>query len=145
MAISIESRIHKARPRLSIIAPLTNAVILSFVMGNLIIGYGLWILPTGGTMSRLPIVNGLFSFQFYAVIFALISLTMFWGWLRNNWDTIRHLLLFGVLFKSIWTVALVFSVLQGGSVSVLGAWLTLLAVQMSTYIFFIKPPESDNG
>lgn len=142
---SINSRIYKARPRLSLVAPLTNAIILAFMFGNLLISYGLWILQVDGTTSKLPIINEFFSFRFYSVLFFLLSFVMFYGWWRNSWLILRVSLLFGVFLKGAWTVALIFSVIQGGSVAVFGAWLTLLIIQMNTYIYFVRPIKELKG
>lgn len=141
MPESIDTRIKKARPRLALIAPLTNAIIIAFALGNLVIGYGVMALEIGPTTRRLPIVTGIFTFDFYGWIFIILGLVMLWGLWTNHWELLRKSLLFGVLTKSIWTVALVFAVLRGGSVAVMGAWLILLAIQAATYIYFVIPPR----
>lgn len=144
MAESIDKKIEKARPRLSIVAPLTHAIIVCFIFGNILIGYGLFTTHVGETARRVPIVNDYLTFEVYGVMFMSLTVLMAYGLFKNNWALLRKSLIFGVLLKSVWTVALVFAVLRGGSIAILGAWATLLALQMVTYIYFVSPPKVFN-
>lgn len=143
--MTIEQKLRRARPRLSEVAPLTNAIVLSFIVGNAIIGIGLWLMPPPMFCGcHLAVVNNIFSFKFYGALFGLLSLALLYGWAINDWRWLRRALLAGVLLKALWTFALIFALNTAANLSILGTWLTLTAIQIAAYVYFVPVPGANN-
>jgi hypothetical protein len=132
---NIEKRLNEARPRLSVVSPLVNAIIWGFVFTNLLLGIGL-IISSGTTTSRLPVVTDFFSLKFYGIVFLTLGLAMFYGQAKNDWHLLKATLVVGVLLKSIWLYALAYLVFNGGSITLLAMWAFFTFIQAATYVYF---------
>lgn len=138
---SIEKEIQKARPSLKMVTPLAHAIILVFAVFNILFGLSLFFaIDQTKITASLLIVNNVFSYKFWGVVFILIGLLKLFALKTNNWDLSRKSLIVGVAIKAAWAVALVVrSFTSPGTFLVSIIWVALAAIQISTFIFFMPP------
>lgn len=140
----LQQAIKEARPPLSVVAPLTNAICRGYVAVNIAIGLGMILLyaPT----TDIVIVNNLFTFDFWGAVFIILGLTQWWGLHKNDWQFSKFSLLLGLAVKSCWFVALAVRVLENPSAIVITlVWLFFAYVQAMTYIHFLPIPKGQNN
>lgn len=138
---SIEQELKKARPSLRTVTPLAHAVLQIYAYFNILLGISfLFALDQSKIDTPLLIVNDLLSYKFWGFIFIGIGMLKLYSLYTNNWNLSRKSLLVGVSIKAAWALALVVrSFTESGTWFITIIWLTLAAVQISTFIFFLPP------
>lgn len=139
--MSNSSVIRKARPKLSVVSPLATRLIGGFGVFNVLLGLVLYQLRVGSTLI---LINNIFSFQFWGVIYALIGIAHLVSLKVNSWKGARYSLFAGVAIKSLFLAALVIQTLEHGAanLSILVIWAFLAYVQAMVYVFFSPTAES---
>jgi hypothetical protein len=141
----IEKQLHQVRPRIEAISPIAGYGTLCFGIFNTLIGISLFTFTSrfGGEIS---ILNVIFNYQFWGVMFFLGGLAMIYGYIRNDWNLMRWALVVALFFKSLWWFALVFRFfLSVDNLVVLLIWSILLSLQILIYIFFLPVPPKDTA
>lgn len=143
---TLEKQIKQARPSLKMVTPLVHWVITIYAYFNIIFGLSLFFAIDQTKISAsLLIVNGVFSYKFWGIVFILIGIIKLFALRTNNWDLSRKSLLLGVSIKAAWAVALVVrSLTSPGTFLVSIIWVALAAIQMVTFIFFMPPSIGSN-
>ena len=138
---SIEQELKKARPSLRTVTPLAHAVLQIYAYFNIFLGISfLFALDQSKIDTPLLIVNDLLSYKFWGFVFIGIGALKLYSLYTNNWNLSRKSLLVGVSIKAAWALALVVrSFTESGTWFITIIWLTLAAVQISTFIFFLPP------
>lgn len=138
---SIEQELKKARPSLRTVTPLAHAVLQIYAYFNILLGISfLFALDQSKIDTPLLIVNDLLSYKFWGFVFIGIGALKLYSLYTNNWNLSRKSLLVGVSIKAAWALALVVrSFTESGTWFITIIWLTLAAVQISTFIFFLPP------
>lgn len=141
---SIEKELQKARPSLRTVTPLAHAVLQIYAYFNILLGISLFFaIDQSKITASLLIVNNVFSYKFWGVIFIAIGILKLYSLYTNNWNLSRKSLLVGVSIKAAWAVALIFRAFSSpGTWLVAIMWLTLALIQISTFIFFLPPAIS---
>lgn len=139
--MTTHAELAKARPTLRMVSPQSHWFV--FIMGVFNVALGLTLL-FGLDKSRLSapliVVNEVFSYTFWAVVFITIGVVKLYALATNNWWLSRKTLLLGVSVKAMWAVALIFRIfISPGTVFLTLMWLTIAALQMVCYIFFMPP------
>lgn len=138
-----KAELAKARPTLRQVSPLSFAVITIMAIFNLLLGT-LLMFAIDNNQSRLSapliIVNDLLTYQFWGAVFIVIGIVKLFALKTNNWKLSRQSLLLGVSIKAMWSIALIFRIfLSPGSIFLTLLWLTIAALQMACYVFFMPP------
>lgn len=138
----LEKEIRKARPRLRVVSPLAFWVVLVMGLFNLALGATFILgLDASKITTSLLIVNEVFTFEFWGVIFIALGLVKLYSLWSNNWSLARRTLFFGVSIKAAWMVALTIrTFISPGTVLFNLLWVTIALLQMGAYIWFM-PPE----
>lgn len=138
---TIEQELKKARPSLRTVTPLAHAVLQIYAYFNIFLGISfLFALDQSKIDTPLLIVNDLLSYKFWGFVFIGIGALKLYSLYTNNWNLSRKSLLVGVSIKAAWALALVVrSFTESGTWFITIIWLTLAAVQISTFIFFLPP------
>jgi len=141
MSKELKAALRIARPNLKTVSPLTYWVMLVMSMFNLLFGASLFIaFDTYRLSPPLLIVNDFFNFKFWGIVFMAIGIMKIYSLWKNDWDLSRHSLMVGVAVKAMWAVALVIRALTSpGTLLVALLWISLAAIQMGTYIWFMPP------
>lgn len=135
----VDKLILQARPPLSKVAPIVFWVSLGYGIVNLVLAVGMYNFnPTVG----LAIVTGFFTYQFWAAVFLVAGIGMLYAIHKNDWLMLRGFLIIGLVVKLMWLIALIFRVLEGGSIFLVAIWLFFAYVQAITIIFM---PVVDTG
>jgi len=143
---TIEKQIQKARPLLKTVTPLAHWIITIFAYFNILLGISLFFaVDQSKITASLIIVNDIFSYRFWGVIFIAIGVLKIFALKTNNWDLSRKSLLVGVSIKAAWALALVVrSLTSPGTWLVTIIWLALASIQIVTFIFFMPPAIATN-
>lgn len=143
---SIEKQLQKARPSLKQVTPLVHAIITVYAIFNIAFGLSLFFAIDQSKISAsLIIVNNIFSYKFWGVIFIAIGILKLFALKTNNWNLSRKSLLVGVAIKAAWAVALIVrSLTSPGTFLVSIIWVALAAIQIVTFIFFMPPAIATN-
>lgn len=143
---TLEKQIKQARPSLKVVTPLVHWVITIYAYFNIIFGLSLFFAIDQTKISAsLLIVNDIFSYKFWGVIFIAIGIIKLFALKTNNWDLSRKSLLLGVSIKAAWAVALIVrSLTSPGTFLVSIIWVALAAIQVVTFIFFMPPSIGSN-
>lgn len=138
---SIEKQIQHARPKLRVVSPISHWIVMIMAFFNIILGISLWFLVDESRVSAsLLIVNDLFTFKFWGVVFILIGIVKLYALLTNNWNLARKSLFLGVSVKAAWMVALIIRILiSPGTILVSLLWATIALLQIGGYIWFLPP------
>lgn len=136
-----QKSIQHARPLLRLVSPLAHWIVFILALFNIVLGCTLFFaLDQSRFTASLLIVNNIFTFQFWGVVFVALGLFKFWSLLTNNWRTARASLLIGVVIKSSWAITLtVRTFVSPGTLFLNFIWIALALVQAMTYIFFMPP------
>ena len=149
----LAKEIQKARPNLRTVTPLAHAVLVVYALFNIFLGISLFVtIDQSRVTAPLLIVNEVFNYKFWGIIFVLLGCVKLFAIKTNNWDLSRKSLLLGVAIKAAWALALVVrSTAHAGTWLITLMWLALAAVQIVTFIFFMPPaiqsdkqPEGDD-
>lgn len=137
--LSLKEQIHRARPSLRLVSPLAYWTVTVMAVFNLLLGASLLLLIDEGRFSApLIIVNDVSSYKFWAVVFISIGLLKLYALWSNRWELARTTLIIGVSVKAAWAVALIVRVLVSpGTFFLTLLWLTVAALQMGAYIWFL--------
>lgn len=141
MTSQLHKELQKARPKLRQVTPLAHAVLLVYAFFNIFLGISLFVtIDQSRITAPLLIVNNVFNYKFWGVMFVVLGLTKLFALKTNNWDLSRKSLLFGVAIKAAWALALVVrSTANAGTWLITLMWLALAAIQIVTFIFFMPP------
>lgn len=135
--------IKKARPKLSKIAPLSNAICWGYAVANLAIGIGLFFIYQGTTAPIL--VANIFTYPQWGIIFLSMSTLTVVALLQNNWEFTRFMQLIGLMIKGIWAIALVVMSFEfPQTILITIVWFFLLFIQAVTYIYFLPTLDKSN-
>lgn len=130
------AKIPNARPRLSLVAPLTNSIVWGYVFFNLLIAFALY---TQKDSRTLVIYSDLVTPVVWAVVFVLLALMMFYGEVRNNWSIIRKSFIIALAVKAIFAYALLYLAYKTSftaSVGTLSLWGLAAFTQAAVLIYF---------
>lgn len=143
---TLEKQIQKARPSLKMVTPLVHWIITIYAYFNILFGLSLFFAIDQTKISAsLLIVNDIFSYKFWGVVFIAIGILKLFALKTNNWNLSRKSLLVGVSIKATWAVALVVrSLTSPGTFLVSIIWVALAAIQIVTFIFFMPPAVPTN-
>lgn len=143
---TLEKQIQQARPSLKMVTPLVHWIIIIYAYFNIIFGLSLFFAIDQTKISAsLLIVNDIFSYKFWGVIFIAIGILKLFALKTNNWNLSRKSLLVGVSIKAAWAVALVVrSLTSPGTFLVSIIWVALAMIQIVTFIFFMPPAIATN-
>jgi hypothetical protein len=139
MTKDIERKIRKAQPRLRKARPLPFWIILIFAFFNIAIGISLYLsFDADRITASLLVVNELFTFKAWGIVFVGVGLVKLYSLITNNWILARHSLLLGVFIKSAWAIALtVRAFTSSGTLLMDLLWVTLALIQIATFIFLV--------
>ena len=132
------SDIRKARPNLSIAAPLTFWLCIGYVGLNLALGYIIYSIKDQSSL----VVYSLIPQQIMAGLFSLTAIVCFISLVLNAWSGIRLTLGFSLFLKSLYAYSLVDLGLRIGFESINGImslWLFITYVQFCMIVFFAPP------
>lgn len=137
----IQNEIRKARPRLKAVAPLSHWIVVIFASLNLVLGLGLFFaIDQRRVTASFIIVNDVFNFHFWGVLFTCLGVFMFYALRVNDWSYIKKAFVLGVCIKASWALALIVRVLiSPGSIMITSLWVALACIQIATYIYFVPP------
>lgn len=138
---NIEKQIQKARPRLRTVTPLAYWIIIVYAFFNILLGISLFLaIDQSRISSPLLIVNDVFSYKFWGVLFIAVGTLKLFALKTNNWNLSRRSLLVGISIKAAWAIDLVIrSLTSPGTWLITLVWLALAGIQMVTFIFFMPP------
>lgn len=144
---SLKDQLRAARPRLRSVSPLAYWTVMVMAVFNFFLGASLLFLVDEDRLSApLIIVNDLFTYKFWGVVFIAIGVMKVYALLSNRWELARKSLITGVAVKAMWAVALVVRVLTSpGTFFLTLLWLTVAALQMGAYIWFLPHGMIGNG
>ena len=130
-----------ARPKLRTVSPLAYWITFILAVFNVILGVSLFVsFDAHRIATPLIIVNDLFTYQFWGVIFASLGVFKFWALFTNNWKMARQSLIMGVVLKATWAIALTIrTIISPGTLFINLIWIALALIQSMTYIFFMPP------
>ena len=139
MKSSLKEQIRQARPSLRMVSPLAHWTVMTMAVFNLLLGASLLTLVDQTRLSApLIIVNDLFTYKFWGIIFILIGFLKIYALVSNRWELARTSLFVGVSVKAAWAVALIIRVLVSpGTFFLTLLWVTVAALQMGAYIWFL--------
>lgn len=141
MKDKLKKQLREARPTLRTVSPLSHWIVVILGFFNLIIGAILYFAVDQKRLSApLLIVNDILTFKFWGVLFFTLGVLKLYSLWVNDWSLSRKTLLFGVSIKAAWAVALTIrSVITPGTLTLNLLWVTIAALQMATYIWFMPP------
>lgn len=136
----MKQKILQARPRLSQVAPLTNAICWIFVIINIVLGLGMYFLYQ--TSIELAVAN-ILSYQQWGLLFGSSGLLSAYSLIRNEHMLTKRLLWLGLCLKAIWAIALVIRCLTAPqTILITAVWVGLLSFQAVTYIYFFPRSQA---
>ena len=145
MTRELQKQLHKARPSLRSVSPLAFWIVVIYSVFNFALGISLlFAIDQSKITAPLLIVNDFFTYRFWGVVFILVGVLKLFALKTNNWSLSRKSLLVGVGIKAAWAFALIFrSLTSPGTWLVTIIWFALVAIQITTFIFFM--PRSVAG
>ncbi len=142
----VKKELRVARPRLKLVSPLAHTVVMIFGLFNLFLGISLLLaIDHNRVTSPLIIVNDVFSFRFWGIVFILLGIIKLLTLRLNSWSASRKSLLLGVAVKSAWAFAFIIrSTTNSGTWIVTILWVALAAIQIAAFIYFMPPSVASN-
>jgi len=142
----LQKQLRDARPRLKLVSPLAHAVVMIFGIINIVLGVSLlFAIDESKISTSLLIVNDVFNYHFWGILFIVIGLIKLMSLKLNNWNLSRKSLLLGVAIKAAWALALIVRALASpGTWLVAILWIALAAIQIATFIYFMPPSVVTN-
>lgn len=139
--MTTHAELAKARPTLKMVSPMSHWFVSIMGVFNILLGLTLMFgIDKNRLSASLIIVNEVFSYTFWGVVFITIGVVKLFALFTNNWKLSRQSLILGVSIKAMWAVALIFRIfISPGTVFITLLWLTVAALQMTCYIFFMPP------
>lgn len=146
MTPDLSKQLRDARPRLKVVSPLAHAVIMIFGLFNIFLGISLFFaIDQSKIDASLLIVNEVFNYRFWGVIFIVLGTIKLLSLKFNSWSMSRRSLLIGVAVKAAWALALLVRALASpGTFLVAMIWIALAAIQIATFIYFMPPSVATN-
>jgi predicted ferric reductase len=146
MTSNLHKELREARPKLKFVSPLAHAVIFIFGVFNILLGITfLFAIDENKITTSLLIVNDVFTYRFWGIVFILLGVFKIFSLKLNNWSLSRKSLLLGVAIKAAWAIALVVrAVTSPGTWFVAIMWIALAAIQIMTFIYFMPPSVRTN-
>jgi hypothetical protein len=146
MTSNLHKELREARPKLKFVSPLAHAVIMIFGFFNIFLGISLlFAIDQGRISSPLLIVNDVFNYRFWGVVFIFLGTFKLMSLKLNNWSMSRKSLLIGVAIKAAWALALIVRALSSpGTWLITLMWVALAAIQIVTFIYFMPPSIQSN-
>lgn len=137
----LAKKIQQARPLLKTVTPLAYWIITVYAYFNILLGISLFFaVDQSKITASLLIVNNIFSYKIWGIVFITVGLFKLFALHTNNWDLSRKSLLVGVSIKAAWALALIVrSLTSPGTWLVSIIWIALAAIQIVTFIFFMPP------
>lgn len=138
------NKLRQARPKLSLVAPLTHKIIIGFIFFNVWIAYAIH----RQEASQLLIVRGVFNKDVWAVIFISVSIWLAIALYLNEWNLIRWAMGLELFIKVLWTYALIMLGFKSGFyqlTAILALWGFSAWVQAVTILYFIPSGEHRVG
>lgn len=134
----IQKVIRNVRPKLKFVSPLSYSIIWGFGIFNIALGLALTQLPYPTPQPTLVIINEIFGYLFWGVLFTVLGVLKLYFIKRNDWANIRRSLIIALLFKAIWLFAIIIQIFSGqGNIAILVIWIFITYIQASTYIHFV--------
>lgn len=139
---TVEKQILSARPSLRVILPVVFWQTVVFAALNVAIAFGMYFWhPTiyplvANTQSLLSI---------WAVAFGIVGVLLAYGLIAKMWERLRAMMLVGLLFKILWSIALVFRVNDGGTFLIAALFIGLALLQAVCIIYYLPPEEANDG
>lgn len=134
--------LRSVRPKLKLVAPLTNAICWVYAIANILIGMGMYLFYE----TRIPlVVANIFTYQQWGILFGITGLLSLYALSKNEWHMTRKLLVIGLGLKAIWGIALVIRCISSPpTILITLVWLSFVCIQAATYIYFL-PKQPNNG
>lgn len=141
MSHHLQHELRKARPKLKVVSPLSNWIVLVMAWFNIILGLSfLFAIDQNRITASFLIVNDILTFKFWGCVFIGIGLLKLYSIFSNRWTLARNTLFMGVSVKAAWAVALTIrTFVSPGTVFVNLLWVTIALIQMGAYIWFMPP------
>lgn len=142
----IEKQIQHARPSLRLVSPLAYWDVLIMGFFNILLGISfLFGIDANRVSAPLLIVNDLFTYDFWGLVFLTLGFVKLFALMSNDWKLARSTLFFGVSIKAAWMVALIIrSFVSPGTVFFAVVWATIALLQMGAYIWFMPPASGEH-
>lgn len=135
--MSIERKLHQARPGLRLYNPIVFWICWGYAVVNIILGLGMIFLYH--TPIDLAIAS-LLSYPAWGGLFLLTAVVGAYSLITNNWNLCRKALILGIILKSIWGIALVVRCLEAPqTILITAVWFFFTYIQTLTYVFFYPP------
>lgn len=138
---NVKAELKQARPKLSLVSPLSYWVVKVMGLFNILLGTSfLFTLDEDRFTASLLIVNDVFTFKFWGIVFISLGLVKLYSLYANNWKLSRNSLLIGVFIKAAWMVALTIrTLISPGTLFLNLLWITVALLQIGAYIWFMPP------
>lgn len=146
MTADLKKQLRDARPSLKLVSPLAHAIVMIFGLFNIFLGVSLFLaIDESKIASPLIIVNDVFTYRFWGILFVLLGTFKLFSLKINNWNLSRKSLLLGVAVKVTWALALVVRALTSpGTWLITIMWVGLAGIQIATFIYFMPPSVATN-
>ena len=143
MTSKLDKELQEARPKLKVVSPLANWIVVVMAVFNLFLGTSfLFAIDQNRASASLLIVNDILTYKFWGIVFIAIGLVKLYSIFTNNWKLARSSLFLGVSVKAAWMVALTIrTFVSPGTVFLNLLWVTIALLQMGAYIWFLPPAE----
>lgn len=135
MPWALRKRLREARPNIVEIFPVIHYLVIGFGIFNTVLGVTMLIWGN----RDLSIITPYTPSWAWAVVFLIIGIAMLTALFINSWKGVRTLLLVGILVKTIWGYALIFS--PDGVSVIVPMWLFIAYIQIMTYVLFTPTPR----
>jgi len=140
----LQQALKDARPKLSMVAPLTAAICWGYVVVNMVLGLGMYFLYEN-TVAPIAVARMLTYDQWGVLFFGLGVATAFFL-ITNNWKATRNAQLVGLLFKAVWAAALIARCFEAPvTILITAVWVFFAYIQAVTYIHFLPIPKGVNN
>ena len=135
----LQKQLRHARPSLKLVSPHAHAIVLIFGLFNIFLGLSLILaIDQDRITAPLIIVNEVFNFRFWGIVFIALGAIKLVSLKFNSWSLSRRSLLLGMAIKSAWALALlVRSTTHSGTWLITIMWVTLAAIQIAIFIYFM--------
>src|SRR5690349_10940095 len=100
---TIETKLSNIRPRIEKISPIAGYAVLGFGILNVLLGIAL-AFYFARVASDVVILNYIFNYQFWGVLFFISGVMLLWGFYKNNWPLMRRWLTIALFFKFMWLI-----------------------------------------
>ena len=140
--VDIQKTIIKARPSLRKILPVVFWQTFVFSLLNVIIGIG--VLLWNPTIFPLVAPNDILL-TIWGILFITLGIALSVGLFTKHWERLRILMCIGLLFKICWSIALLFRIVDGGTLLIATLFIGLAALQAVCIIFYLPPDEATSN